>query len=95
MAKEQKPETGTERVIADGKSFIPGPHLPEKEPVAPVAKKKPGTTTDRSSQNRLVPALQINHDQNRLARLKELGRTVREVAWLLAEYNKISKPKKA
>lgn len=91
MAKEIKPKaaTGTDRVIRDGKPFIPDPPAEAVKP-QPVAAKPAPTSTDRSAQAAEIPMLHLDHAQARLTRLKLMARTSREVSWLLNEYTKLS-----
>ena len=77
---------------------IPEPVLPDPleaapQPKAKAAKAAPFTVV---STQHLVKSLAVSMEQNRLSRLKNLARTNRDVAWVLAEYQKapVKKSKK-
>lgn len=99
----QKAETGTSRVMPDGlkgRVVIPGPILPvpldgpkPNEKVKEKAKvEKPAPFTVVSTQH-IVKTLAAYTDQNRTSRLVTLSRTNRDVAWLLAEFEKLKTQK--
>ena len=84
--QEEAPETGTARVIADSGVRIPGPILPPKALGSEKSEAPKKTATDRTAQNTVVPGVHLDHEQNRLARLRELGRTNRDVRWLYEQH---------
>lgn len=89
LAGDAPAETGTSRVISEGRPYIPAPFLPVVEKVKAL-KKAAKEVTNRVGQNLIAPRLHLDQAQNRLARLKNLARTSREVAWILGEYNRLT-----
>lgn len=94
------PETGTNRVIANGAVRIPGPTLPtwatQSQPkTAAKAKVEAPAPFVVVSSHHLVKTLAKSSEQNRLSRLKELARTNRDVAWLLAEFQSAATPEQS
>lgn len=82
---QETPETGTGRVLESGTVRIPGPKV--IPPVVGEDKKAPKVQpTDRTAQNAVVPGIHLNMEQNRMARLRDLSRTNRDVRWLLEQH---------
>lgn len=84
-------EPGADRVLAPGTETgvkVPGPRIPKVS--APAKAEAPKKSPDK---NRVVPLrakFALNNENVRLNRLRQIARHDRNVAWLLAEYERLT-----